>query len=91
VRCLSPGFLLKSGLYGVGDLETRPKNLKRLCLGRYITLYSWVFCFCAVGYSAKKIKNCELGKKKVDLDCFYVHLFGFKRFFGILNFYSLQN
>ncbi len=23
----------------VGDLETRPKNLKSLCLGPYITLY----------------------------------------------------
>jgi hypothetical protein len=31
----------------------------------------WNFWFSAVGYSAKKIKNWELGpKKKVDLDCF---------------------
>jgi hypothetical protein len=37
----------------VGDLETRPKNLKRLCLGPYITPISWDFCFSAVGYSAK--------------------------------------
>jgi hypothetical protein len=34
----------------VGDLETRPKNLKSLCLGPY-------FCFSAVVYSAKKIKK----------------------------------
>ncbi len=64
----------------VGDLETRPKNLKSLCLGPFI---SWDFCFSAVGYSTKKNKNWKLGKKKVDLDCFYVHLFGLKRFFGI--------
>ncbi len=37
--------------------------------------------FSAVGYSAK-----ELGRKKVDLDCFYIHLFDLKRFFLILNF-----
>jgi hypothetical protein len=74
------------------DFETRPKNLKSVCLGPYITLLpfiSWNFCFSAVGYSAKKIKNWEQGPKKVDLDFFYVHLFGLKRFFGILNFYSI--
>jgi hypothetical protein len=48
----------------VGDLETRPKNLKSLCLGPYITLYFLGFFFSAVGYSAKKIKNWELGPKK---------------------------
>jgi hypothetical protein len=33
-------------------------------------------------YKLLKIKNWELGKKKeVDLDCFYVHLFGLKSFF----------
>ena len=63
----------------VGDLETRSKNRKSLCLGPYITLYFLGFLF----YSAKKNKkNWELGqKKKVDLDCFYVYLFGLKRFF----------
>jgi hypothetical protein len=40
----------------VGDLEIRPKNLKSLCLGPYITLFIFCdFCFSAVGYSAKKI------------------------------------
>jgi hypothetical protein len=29
----------------VGDLETRPKNLKSLCLGPYITLYFLGFLF----------------------------------------------
>ncbi len=43
-----------------GDLETRPKNLKSLCLVPYITLYFWV-CFSAVGYSAKKIKIGSAG------------------------------
>jgi hypothetical protein len=28
-----------------GDLETRPKNLKSLCLGPYITLYFLGFLF----------------------------------------------
>jgi hypothetical protein len=51
-----------------------------------LSFISWDFCFSAVGYSAKKIKNWQLGQKKVDLDCFYVHLFGLKRFFEILNF-----
>jgi hypothetical protein len=66
VRCLSPGFLLKSGLYG-RDLETRPRNLKSLCLGPYTVLpfISCDFCFSAVGYRAKKIKKYELGKKKL--------------------------
>jgi hypothetical protein len=41
----------------VGDLETRPKNLKSLCLGPYIIFISLDFCYSAVGYSAKKIKN----------------------------------
>jgi hypothetical protein len=36
-------------------------------------------CFSAVGYSAKK--NWELGRKKVDLDCFYILLFELKNFF----------
>ncbi len=49
----------------VADLETRPKNLKSLCLGPYITHYFWDFCFSAVGYSAKKIKNWS--KKKFFL------------------------
>jgi hypothetical protein len=73
----------------VGDLETRPKNLKSLCLGPDITLYFLGFCFSAVGYSAKKIKIGSQVPKKADLGCFYVHLFGLKRFFGILNFYSV--
>ncbi len=51
-------------------------------------LFPGIFVFCAAGYSAKKIISWELGKKKVDLDFFYVHLFGIKRFFQILNFYS---
>ncbi len=42
----------------VGDLETRPKNLKG-----YVFI-SWDFCFSAVGCSAKKIKNWELDPKK---------------------------
>jgi hypothetical protein len=29
----------------VGDLETRPKNLKSLCLGPYINLYFLGFLF----------------------------------------------
>jgi hypothetical protein len=29
----------------VGELETRPKNLKSLCLGPYITLYFLGFLF----------------------------------------------
>ncbi len=29
----------------VGDLETRPKNLKNLCLGPYLTLYFLRFLF----------------------------------------------
>jgi hypothetical protein len=73
----------------VGDLETRPKNLKSLCLGLILPYISWDFCFSTVGHNAKKIKKWELGEKKVDLDCFYVHLFSLKRFFGILNFYSV--
>jgi hypothetical protein len=56
--------------------------------GLILPFISWDFCFSTVAYSAKKKKNWELGKKKVDLDCFYVHLFGLKRFFGTLNFYS---
>jgi hypothetical protein len=51
----------------VGDLETRPKNLRSLFLGPYITLYFLGFFFNAVGYSTKKIKNWELGKKKGNL------------------------
>ncbi len=46
----------------VGDLETRPKNLKSLCLGPYITLHFLGFWFSAEGYSAKKIKNWQLGQ-----------------------------
>ncbi len=100
----------------VGDLETRQKNLKSLCLGcdgavagretwtqtscrvlrswwkgvnhytgeghqftcnlgwelrlhpsqgLILPFISWDFCFRAVGYSAKKIKNLKLGKKKL--------------------------
>jgi hypothetical protein len=41
---------------------------------------SWDFCFSAVALK----KNWELGRKKIDLDCFYIHLFGLKKFF--LNF-----
>ena len=40
----------------VGDLETRPKNLKSLCLGLILPLISWDFSFSTVGYSAKKYK-----------------------------------
>jgi hypothetical protein len=47
----------------------------------FYPLFPGIFCFSAVAYSAKKIKNWELGPKKVDLDCFNVHLFGLKRFF----------
>jgi hypothetical protein len=74
----------------VGDLEIRQKKKKVYVWGliRVLPFISWDFFISAVGYSAKKIKSWELGKKKVDLDCFFVHLFGLKRFFGILNFYS---
>jgi hypothetical protein len=74
----------------VGDLETRPKNLKKVYVwGLILPFISWDFCFSAVGYSAKKIKKLEARSKKVDLDCFYVHLFGLKRLFRTLNFYSV--
>jgi hypothetical protein len=49
-------------------------------LGPYITLYFLGFCFSAVGYSAKKIKNWELGQKKKSIWIAYVHLFGLKDF-----------
>ncbi len=75
----------------IGDLETRPQNLKKVYVwGLILPFISWDFCFSAVAYIAKKIKNWELGQKiSLDLDCFFVHLFGLKRFFGILNFYSV--
>jgi hypothetical protein len=61
-------------------VETMPKNLKSLCLGPYINfLFPGIFVL-ALQATAQK-KNWELGRKKVDLDCFYIHLFGLKRFF----------
>jgi hypothetical protein len=45
----------------VGDLETRPKVY---VWGLILPFISWDFCFSAVGYSAKKIKNWKLGQKK---------------------------
>jgi hypothetical protein len=41
----------------VGDLETKPKNLKSYVWGLILPFISWDFCFSAVGYSAKKIKK----------------------------------
>jgi hypothetical protein len=38
----------------VGDLETRPENLKCLCLGPYITLYFMGFLFKKLGAGSKK-------------------------------------
>jgi hypothetical protein len=49
----------------VGDLETRPKNPRSLCLGPYITLY----------FLGARSKTKDV------LDCYYIHLFGPKRFF----------
>jgi hypothetical protein len=59
------------------------KIKKVFVLALILPFISWDFCFSALGYSAKKIKKGELGQTKVDLDCFYVHLFSLKRFFGI--------
>ncbi len=39
------GIFTEIRLVWVGDLETRPKNLKSLCLGPYITLYFLGFLF----------------------------------------------
>jgi hypothetical protein len=46
----------------VRDLENRPKNLKSLCLGPYVTLYFPGFLFSVVGYSAKKNKKIKIKK-----------------------------
>jgi hypothetical protein len=45
-------------------LRNKAKKSKSLCLGPYITLYFLGFMFCAVGYSAKKIK---VGARKKSL------------------------
>ncbi len=57
----------------IGDLGTTvgKKIQKVYDWGRILHFISWDVCFSAVGYSAKKIKNWELGRKKVDLDYFY--------------------
>jgi hypothetical protein len=47
----------------VGDLETRPKNLKSFFEALYYPLIHGIFVN-AVRYSAKKIKNWKLGPKK---------------------------
>jgi hypothetical protein len=39
------GIFTENRSVWVGDLETRPKNLKSLCLGPYITLYFLGFLF----------------------------------------------
>ncbi len=70
-------------------VETRPKNLKILCFGPYFPLFPGIFCFSAVGYSAKEIKNWELDTKKlIWIACMFICL-ALKGFFGILNFYSV--
>ncbi len=46
-------------------LETKPKNLKSYVWGLILPFISWDFCFSTVGCSAKKIKNRELGQKKL--------------------------
>jgi hypothetical protein len=49
----------------VGDLGTRPKNPKSLCLGPYITFFSRDFCFSAVGDIAKKIFSMSVTALKI--------------------------
>jgi hypothetical protein len=50
----------------------------------YYPLFPEIFVLAVLGYNAKKKKkNWELGREKVVLDCFYIHLFGLKRFLKI--------
>jgi hypothetical protein len=74
-------FYLNQACRWVGDLESRPKNPRSLCLGLIL-----VFISSDVGYSTKKRKNMGVrSEKKVVLDCFYIDLFGLKRFLWNLN------
>jgi hypothetical protein len=81
VRYSALGFLLKSDLYGYVTKELGPKIQKSYVWGLILTFISRDFCVSAVGDNAKKNFFFELGRKKVDLDCFYNHLFTIKRFF----------
>ncbi len=63
MRYSSPGFLLKSDLYG-GDLGTRPKYPKKYVWGLRSSFISRDFCSSAVGYSAKKKKKFGARSKK---------------------------
>jgi hypothetical protein len=74
----------------IGYLGTRPKNPKSYVWGLILPFISRDFCVSAVGDSAKKISFWARSKKKVDLDCFYNHLFTIKIFFWFLIFYSVS-
>jgi hypothetical protein len=56
----------------IGDLRTRPKNPKNYVWGLRSPFISRDYCSSAVGYSAKKNKNLELGRKK---SCFRLLLY----------------
>jgi hypothetical protein len=68
----------------IWNLGTRAKNPKKLGLGPKISLYFPRFLL-----TAQKFFFFELGWKKVNLDCFYNHLFTIKRFFWFFIFYSV--
>jgi hypothetical protein len=64
----------------IGDLGSRPKNVKSISYvwGLILPFISRDFCFSVVGASPKNF--FELRRKTVN-DCFYIHLNGLRRFF----------